>query len=172
MTKFTRNLENNFYIHSQSLSPYEKTVIKNTMKLARSVTFMYFGSLCTTTTIMVLTPPILALTTNSTKLMIWKVWYPVDASQYPYNIFIYIHQILGTVSEGCFVIGSVNAFYFAIIICMASQYKLLCVSLRNAKKFANVNDSSTVLDFPRDTKDRKMGEYVKRCVKYHQRLLQ
>ena len=146
MTKLTINLEKNFYIHGNNLNDEEKSIIKNAMYLAKTVTFLYFGTVCTSTFVMILTPPTLALTSrqvNSTiqrgyNLLIWKAWFPVDPMVYPYNILTYLFQVSSTFSEGCFIIGGLNAFYFVLIIYTTSQFQLLSSSLRNAKK--NVRD--------------------------------
>ena len=146
MTRLTVTLENNFYVHGNNLNNEEKSIIKNAMYLAKTITFLYFGSLCTTTTIMILTPPTLALTSgqvNSTiqrgyNLLIWKAWFPVDPTGYPYNMLTYIFQVSSTFSEGCFIIGGLNAFYLVLIIYTTSQFELLSSSLRNA--INNVRD--------------------------------
>jgi len=145
-TKITINLEKNFYVHGNNLNDEEKSIIKNAMYLAKTTTFIYFGTVCTATFIMILTPPTLALTSrqvNSTiqigyNLLIWKAWFPVDPTVYPYNILTYLFQVSSTLSEGCFIIGGLNAFYFVLIIYTISQFQLLSSSLRNAKK--NVRD--------------------------------
>jgi len=146
MTRLTVTLENNFYTHGKNLNHEEKSIIKRAMRLAKITTYLYFGSLCTTTCIMILTPPILALTSeqkNSTiqhgnKFLIWKAWWPVDTTVYPYNILAYIHQAVLTSIEGCFIIGGLNAFYLVLIIYTTSQFELLCSSLSNAKQ--NIQD--------------------------------
>ena len=146
MTRLTVTLESKFYIHGNNLNDEEKSIIKNAMYLAKTVTFLYLGSLCTATLVMILTPPTLALTSrqvNSTiqrgyNLLIWKAWFPVDPTVYPYNILTYLFQVSSTSSEGCFIIGGLNAFYFVLIIYATSQFQLLSSSLRNAKK--NVRD--------------------------------
>jgi len=146
MTKLTVALENNFYIHGNHLNAEEKSIIKNAMYLAKTTTFLYFCTVCTATFVMILTPPTLALTSrqvNSTiqrgyNLLIWKAWFPVDPTVYPYNILTYLFQVSSTFSEGCFVIGGLNAFYFVLIIYTTCQFQLLSSSLRNAKK--NVRD--------------------------------
>jgi hypothetical protein len=146
MTRLTVTLENNFYVHGNNLNNEEKSIIKNAMYLAKTITFLYFGSLCTTTTIMILTPPTLALTSgqvNSTiqrgyNLLIWKAWFPLDSTGYPYNILTYIFQVSSTFSEGCFIIGGLNAFYLVLIIYTTSQFELLSSSLRNV--INNVRD--------------------------------
>lgn len=146
MTSLTVNLENNFYIHGKNLNHEEKSIIKNAMSLAKTTTILYFGSLCVTTSVMILTPPTLVLTSglvNSTikqghGLLIWKAWLPVDATVYPYNIFAYIHQVALTFVEGCFIIGGLNAFYLVLIIYTTSQFELLSSSLRNATQ--NIRD--------------------------------
>jgi hypothetical protein len=146
MTRLTVTLENNFYIHGNNLNNDEKSMIKNAIYLAKTITFLYFGSLCTTTFMMILTPPTLALTSgkvNSTiqrgyNLLIWKAWFPVDPTVYPYNILTYLSQVATTTSEGCFIIGSLNSFYFVLIIYTTSQFELLSSSLRNA--INNVRD--------------------------------
>jgi hypothetical protein len=142
MTKITINLEKNFYVHGNNLNDEEKFIIKNAMYLAKTITFLYLITVCTSTFIMILTPPTLALTSrqvNSTiqrgyNLLIWKAWFPVDTTVYPYNILTYFLQVSSTLSEGCFIIGSLNAFYFVLIIHTTSQFQLLSSSLRNAKK--------------------------------------
>jgi hypothetical protein len=91
VTRITVALEKNFYIHGNNLNDEEKSIIKNATYLAKTVTLLYFGSLCMTTFIMILTPPTLALTSrqvNSTiqrryNLLIWKAWFPVDPTVYP-----------------------------------------------------------------------------------------
>jgi hypothetical protein len=146
MTSLTVALENNFYIHRQNLNHEEKSIIKNAMSLAKTTTVLYLGSICVTVSIMILTPPTLALTSgrvNSTikqgyNLLIWRAWLPVDPNVYPYNIFAYIHQAASTFAEGCFIIGSLNAFYIVLIIYTTSQFELLCSSLRNATQ--NIRD--------------------------------
>jgi len=146
MTKITINLEKNFYIHGNNLNDEEKSIIKNAMYLAKTTTFIYFGTVCTTVFIMIVTPPTLVLTSrqvNSTtqkgyNLLVWKAWFPVDSTVYPYNILTYLFQVSSTLSEGCFIIGGLNAFYFVLIIYTISQFQLLSSSLRNAKK--NVRD--------------------------------
>jgi hypothetical protein len=146
MTKITINLEKNFYVHGNNLNDEEKSIIKNAMYLAKTITFLYFGTACACTFLMILTPLTLALTSrqvNSTNqsgynLLIWKGWFPVDPTAYPYNILTYLLQILWSISEGCFFIGGLNAFYFVLIIYTTSQFQLLSSSLRNAKK--NVRD--------------------------------
>ena len=152
MTKLTTNLEKNFYVHGNNLNDEEKSVIKNAIYLAKTTTFLYCTTVCTATFVMILTPPTLALTStqvNSTiqrgyNLLIWKAWFPVDTTVYPYNILTYLFQVSSTFSEGCFVIGSLNAFYFVLIIYMTSQFQLLSSSLRNAKKNVRdqINDST------------------------------
>jgi hypothetical protein len=140
MTKLTMDLENNFYIHGKNLDNEEKRIIKRAMQLAKTITWLYFGSLCTATGTMILTPPTLALTSgqvNNTikhgrSLLIWKAWLPIDPKAYPYNILAYISQVALTFTEGCFVIGGLNAFYLVLIIYTTSQFELMNWSLRNA----------------------------------------
>jgi len=146
MTKLTINLEKNFYIYGNNFNDEAKSIIRNAMYLAKTTTFLYCSTVCTATCIMILTPPTLVLTSrqvNSTiqrgyNLLIWKAWFPVDPTVYPYNILTYLFQVSSTFSEGCFVIGSLNAFYFVLILYTTSQFQLLSSSLRNAKK--NVRD--------------------------------
>jgi hypothetical protein len=155
MTNLTINLEKNFYVHGNNLNDEEKSIIKNAMYLAKTITFLYFGTVCTSTFVTILTPPTLALTSrqvNSTiqrgyNLLIWKAWFPVDPMVYPYNILTYLFQVSSTFSEGCFIIGGLNAFYFVLIIYTTSQFQLLSSSLSNAKK--NVRDQI------RDSTDNK-----------------
>jgi hypothetical protein len=155
-------LENNFYIHGKNLNHEEKSIIKNAISLAKKTTVIYFGSLCLTATLSILTPPTLALTSknvNSTinqghNLLIWKAWFPIDPTVYPYNIYAYIYQATITFIEGCFIIGGLNAFYIVLIIYTTSQFELLCSSLRNAtqnigdqmKEDSGVNKSSSEAD--------------------------
>ncbi|PNF40567.1 hypothetical protein B7P43_G06757 [Cryptotermes secundus] len=142
MTSLTVDLENNFYIHGKNLNNEEKYIIKKAMHLANTITWLYFGSLCTATCVMILTPPTLALTSgqvNSTtqhgyNLLIWKAWLPIDPTIYPYNILAYFSQVALTFQEGCFIIGGLNAFYLVLIIYTTSQFELLSSSLRNATR--------------------------------------
>jgi hypothetical protein len=210
ITKFTVTLENNFYIHGNNLKDEEKSIIKNAMSLANTITFLYFVTVCTSTFIMILTPPTLALTSrqvNSTihrgyNLLIWKAWFPVDPTVYPYNILTYLFQVSSTFSEGCFIIGSLNAFYFVLIIYTTSQFQLLSSSLRNARKNLreqikdstdNKSSSTAVVRTADDTKVQhtvserrfedeelyltkdeklKVSSYMKECIKYHQHILE
>jgi hypothetical protein len=68
-------------------------------------------------------------------------------------------QVSSTFSEGCFIIGSLNAFYIVLIIYTTSQFQLLSSSLRNAKK--NVRDQI------KDSTDNKgtSGAVVRRTAK-------
>jgi hypothetical protein len=142
MTRLTVDLENNFYIHGKNLNNEEKRIVTKAMYLAKTITWMYFGSLCTATGTMILTPPTLALTSgqvnstvkNGRNLLIWKAWLPVDPSSYPYNILAYVSQVALTFTEGCFVIGGLNAFYLVLIIYTTSQFELMNSSLRNAAR--------------------------------------
>jgi len=208
LTKFTINLEKSFYVHGNNLNDEEKSIIKNAMYLAKTTTFLYFGALCMATFIMILTAPTLALTSrqeNSTiqsgyNLLIWKAWFPVDPTVYPYNILIYLLQVSSTFSEGCFIIGSLNAFYFVLIIYTTSQFQIFSSSLRNAKK--NVrdqikdstdNESTSATVVRRTAEDTKIqhtvserrneddalyltknevSSYMKKCIKYHQHILE
>ena len=167
LTNLTINLEKSIYVHGNNLNDEEKSIIKNSMYLAKKITFLYLGTVCPATFIMILTPPTLALTStqvNSTiqrgyNLLIWKAWFPVDPTVYPYNILTYLLQVSSTFSEGCFIIGSLNAFYFVLIIYTTSQFQLLSSSLRNAKK--NVRDQI------KDSTDNKgtSGSVVRRTAK-------
>lgn len=165
MTKLTVTLENNFYVHGNSLNNEEKLIIKNAIYLAKTITFLYFGTVCISTFLMILTPPTLALASrqvNSTihggySLLIWKVWLPVDPTVYPYNVLTYLFQVSSTFSEGCFIIGGLNAFYFVLIIYTTSQFELLSSSLKNAKK--NIQDQ--IMEDSTDNKDSS-GAVVRR----------
>jgi hypothetical protein len=210
ITKITINLEKSFYVHGNKLNDEEKSIIKNAMYLAKTITFLYFGSLCTTTFMMILTPPTLALKSrqvNSTiqrgyNLLIWKAWFPVDHTVYPYNILTYVLQVSSTISEGCFIIGSLNSFYIVLIIYTTSQFQLLSSSLRNAKKNvrdqiedSTENEGSSAAVVRRNAEDTqikhtvseprsedealyltdegvKLSSYMKECMKYHQRILE
>jgi hypothetical protein len=207
MTRLTVTLEKNFYIHGNNLNNEEKSIIKNAMYLAKTITFLYFGSLCTTTFIMILTPPTLALTSgqfNSTiqrgyNLLIWKAWFPVDPTVYPYNILTYLFQVSSTISEGCFIIGGLNAFYLVLIIYTTSQFELLSSSLRNAiniKEDSTDNKDSSGAVTARAAEDikiqhpfsgrgseddalhltkeeeLKVSRYMKECINYHQHILE
>ena len=175
MTRLTVTLESKFYIHGNNLNDEEKSIIKNAMYLAKTVTFLYFGTVCTATFVMILTPPTLALTSrqvNSTiqrgyNLLIWKAWFPVDPTVYPYNILTYLFQVSSTSSEGCFIIGGLNAFYFVLIIYTTSQFQLLSSSLRNAKKNvrdqikdSTVNEGSSGAVVRRTAKDTKIRHTI------------
>jgi hypothetical protein len=111
-------------------------------------------------------------------------------------------QVSGTISEGCFIIGGLNAFYFVLIIYTTSQFQLLSSSLRNAKQnvreqikdSTNNKESSTVaVRTAEDTKVQhtvsdcrfedeelyltkdeglKVSSYMKKCMKYHQHILE
>jgi hypothetical protein len=207
MTRLTTDLEHNFYIHGKNLNNEEKYIIKKAMYLAKTITWLYFGSLCTATCVMILTPPTLALTSrqvNSTtqyghNLLIWKAWLPVDPTLYPYNILAYLSQVALTFTEGCFIIGGLNAFYLVLIIYTTSQFELLNSSLRNATRnirhqieensIANKANSGVLvakgthepkteggstneaLCFTRDD-EIQVSTYIKECIQYHQYLLQ
>jgi hypothetical protein len=210
MTRLTINLENNFYIHGKNLNSEEKYIINKAMYLAKTITWLYFGSLCTTTFIMILTPLTLALTSgqdNSTiqhghNFLIWKAWLPVDPALYPYSILAYIHQVALTFTEGCFIIGGLNAFYLVLIIYTTSQFELLSSSLRNATQnirhqieensIASRDSSGAMVAkaahgtrikhkfLERGSRDEaltrddelQVSTYITECIQYHQYLFQ
>ncbi|KAJ4433949.1 hypothetical protein ANN_16268 [Periplaneta americana] len=207
LAKLTATLEDNFYIHGKSLNGEEKSLIRRAMKQAKWTTMIYFCSLCCTAFIMILTPPTLAFTMHpenetaleNRKLLVFKAWYPFDISHYPYNLLIYMNQVVSTFIEGVCIIGTVNPFYMVLIIYTGYQFELLCLSLRRAKdqlknatKIEGLMLGSDVVESRKSVKKSITGEdmdtywelecstdasqlittYMKECMMYHQNILE
>jgi hypothetical protein len=144
--KLINSLYENFYIHGRNLTVEESSIIVAAIKHARKITIGYFVLILLLIWSMILHPISFISTdqahsegTNLTAelpRLPFKTWYPKwDPTKRPQFEIEYTAQATLTVLEASSV-GSIDPFCATLMIYVACQFDLLCISLKNVHKNA------------------------------------
>jgi hypothetical protein len=144
--KLINALYENFYIHGRKLTAEQASIIREAIKQARKITIGYFVLICLLIWAMILHPITFTSTdqaqsddTNHTTglpRLPFKTWFPKwDATKSPQFEIEYAAQAVLTVVEALSV-GTIDPFCATLMIYVACQFDLLCISLKNINKNA------------------------------------
>jgi hypothetical protein len=144
--KLINALYENFYIHGRNLTAEESNIIDAAIKHSRKISVGYFVLILLLIWSMILHPITFISTeqdpsngTNQTAplpRLPFKTWYPKwDPTKRPQFEIEYTAQATLTVLEASSV-GSIDPFCATLMIYVACQFDLLCISLKNVHKDA------------------------------------
>jgi hypothetical protein len=155
----TDAVQENFIIHSRELSTENRNIIKNAIKLARKITFVYATMYASSLVIYTILGPLISASVpfqteyagndssrpNVSNLTLpFNIWFPVDVTGSPRFEIAYVYLSTTGIIDTWNIVA-IEVFFMTNFIYITGQFELLCDSIRNASERVTYRLSQTQL---------------------------